>query len=261
MNLLRHELTTSRRGVLAWAVSVAAAVLLYMPFYPSVGGSELVDTYLQMFPPELSSLFGLDMMATGAGYTQASYFGLLGFLLLAIAAIGWGSRSIAGAEETGALELTLAHAVTRWRVLLEATLALLIRVAALSIVGSAFIAALNGPAQLDLAPVNLLAVTVALFLLASLVGAAALFGGAVSGSRTLSTGLGALVAVGAYVLNAVADIANAAWFKQLSPFHWAFGQDPLSTGFDGGGLLKLLAAVILLTVVAGWRFARRDVGT
>lgn len=261
MNLFRRELRENRRGLIGWAIGLAAAVLLYMPFYPSVGGTDLVETYVEMFPPEVSSLFGLDIMATGAGYAQASYFGLMGFLLLAIAAIGWGSRAIAGAEESGALELTLAHGVTRWQVVLEAALALLVRVAVLSAVGSLLILALNTPAELALEPVNLLAVTVALFLLTSLAGVAALCGGAVSGRPAVATGLGALVAVGAYVLDAVAGLADAPWLARLSPYQWAYGQDPITTGFDPGGLLLLVAAIVVLVVVGGWRFARRDVGT
>ncbi len=261
MNLFRRELRESRPGLVGWILGLAAAVLLYMPFYPSVGGSELMETYVEMFPPEVSSVFGLDMMATGAGYAQASYFGLMGFLLLAIAAIGWGSRSIAGAEESGALELTLAHGVTRWQVLLEAGLALLVRIAVLSAVGSLLILALNGPAELELEPVNLLAVTVALFLLAGLVGIAALVGGALSGRRSVATGLGAITAVAAYVLDAVADMATVPWLAGLSPYHWAFGQDPITTGFDAGGLLLLLGLMLVLMAVGGWRFDRRDVGT
>ena len=85
MNLFRRELRESLPGLIGWIVGLAAAVLLYIPFYPSVGGSELMETYVEMFPPEVSSLFGLDMMATGAGYVQATYFGLMGFLLVAIA--------------------------------------------------------------------------------------------------------------------------------------------------------------------------------
>lgn len=260
MNLFRRELLESRRGLIGWAVGLAVAVLIYMPLYPSVGGTDLIETYVEMFPPELSTLFGIDMMATGPGYTQVSYFGLMAFVLLAIAAIVWGSRSIAGAEESGTLELTLAHGVTRWQVVIEAALALLVRVAIPTAVGSMLILALNASAQLGIDPVDLLAVTVALFLLTSLIGAAALFGGAVTGRMSVATGLGALIAVGAYVSDAVADIADLPWLARLSPFDWAYGQDPITTGFDLGGLLLLLLGTVLLVVLGGVRFAGRDVG-
>lgn len=261
MNLLMRELSESRRATWAWALGVVAAVLLYMPFYPSVGGSEMMETYLRMFSPEVARLFGLDMMGSGAGYAQATYFGLMGFVLLAIAATGWGSRSVAGAEASGALELTVAHGVTRWQVVLEAVLAMLVQVGVLCLAGSVTIWALNGPAQLNLPLGNLAAVTTALFLLASVVGAAALLGGAVSGRPGVSTATGAFVAVGAYAANGLAGLAGVPWLARLSPFYWAFGQDPLSSGWHAGGLLTLLAAFTLLVLASGWALARRDLGT
>ena len=48
----------SRSGLLGWTIGVTGAVLLYMPFYPSVSAPELIDTVLQMFSPEVSALFG-----------------------------------------------------------------------------------------------------------------------------------------------------------------------------------------------------------
>lgn len=261
MNVFRRELREGRRGLLGWTIGVAAAVLLYMPFYPSVGGPDLTQTYIDMFPPELADLLGLQGLASGPGYAQSTYFGLLGFLLIAIAAIGWGSRAIAGAEDSGTLELTLAHAVARGRVVLEASLALLTRVAVLCAVGSLLLLALNGPAQLEIEPANLLAATIALFLLTSLTGAAALLGGALTGRPAVATGFGAFVAVAAYVLDAVARMAGAPWLARLSPYHWAYGSDPITTGFDAGALLALVAAIAALVLLSGWRFSRRDVGT
>jgi len=74
----------------------------------------------------------------------------------------------------------------------------------------------------------------------------------------VATGLGAAVAVGAYVLDAVADLTAARWLARLSPYDWAFGRDPITTGFDAGGLALLAAAVAALLLLGGWRFARRD---
>lgn len=258
MNLLRRELREGRVGLLGWTLGLAAAVIMYVPFYPSIGGSGMMETYLEAFPPEVARLFGFDRMATGAGYVHASYFGLMAFLLLSIAAIGWGTRALAGAEASGSLELTLAHGVTRWQVVLEGALALLLRVAVVSAAASLVIWALNGSAQLELDPRGLVAVTVALFLLASLTGAAALFGGAASGRPGVATGLGAGVAVAGYVLDAVADLAGAPWLARLSPYHWAFGSDPIVTGFDAGGLAALAAGFAVLVLAGGWLFSRRD---
>lgn len=261
MNLFRQALVESWRGLIGWSLGLAAAVLLYIPFYPSIGGSELTETMSAMFPAEVAELFGLDRMGDGAGYVQASYFGLTAFVLLAIAAIGWGTGALARPEEDGSLELTLAHAVTRWQVVLEGALALLSRLAVLVAAGSLLILALDGPAGLDLNAGNLAAATLALFLLSALAGLVALAAGAFTGRAAVATGAGAFVAASAYVLDAVAGIAGEPWLANLSPYHWAFGQDPLSTGFDWAGLGLLAAACGLAVAAGGIRFNRRDVGT
>ncbi len=260
MKLFSRELKVNRGGLLGWCIGVAAAVALYVPLYPSVGGTQNMNTYLQMFSPQLASLFGLDLMSTGAGYVQTTYFGMMGYLLLAIAAISWGNRSLAGAEESGALELTLAHAVTRWQVILELTLALIVRLALLSAVGFVLVLALDGPASLGINPLNLLAVTVALFLVSCLIGIATICGGALSGRTAVATGLGTAVAVAGYVLHAVSDLAELPMLGSLSPYRWAFGEQPILQGFDLSGTLLLLAAMTVLVVLGGVRFARRDIG-
>src|SRR3546814_2524257 len=60
--------------------------------------------------------------------SDLTFFGLIGFLLLTIAAISWGSAAIAGAEESGKLELNLAHGVSRTQYALESALAVLVKI-------------------------------------------------------------------------------------------------------------------------------------
>ena len=261
MNLFNRELRESWRGLLGWSLGVAAVGLMYIPLFPSIGGAELMDSYMTMLPAEFSELFGLYPMTDGPGYTQATYFGLTAYLLLAIAAIGWGTAAVASREEDGSLELTLAHGVTRWQVFAEGALALLVRLAVLASVGSLLIWALNGSAQLNLDLGNLAAATLALFLVAALAGLSSLAAGAISGQRSVATAAGAFVAVAAYVLDAVAGIADVPWLVRISPYNWAFGQDPITTGFNGSGLLLLAAACALVVALGGWMFNRRDIGT
>jgi ABC-2 type transport system permease protein len=41
-------------------------------------------------PPELVRTIGYENITTGAGYAQATFFGLTGFFLITIASITWG---------------------------------------------------------------------------------------------------------------------------------------------------------------------------
>lgn len=262
--LMRHTLRRTRIGVLGWSLGLVAAALLYLPIYPSMGASGELDAVVSSLPPELVSTLGFDSISTGAGYVQATLLGLLGFVLLTIAAVGWGAAAIAGDEETGALELTLAHGVTRLQVALESALALAVRLAGICAVLLLAILALNGPSALDLTPMQILAGTLALYLLSLLSGLAALATGALSGSRTASLAGGAAVAVLGYAFNALGNQAEATrWLKNVSPYTWAYGPEPLANGFAGGagtGMMLLLGLCGALVLVSAVGLSRRDIG-
>ena len=100
--VLRRQLRGGLRGLLCWCLGLTAVLWLYLPLYPSIqtpGFSEMVAA----MPPTLTETLGFDQIATGAGYTQATYFGLLGLLIATLASVSWGTQLIAGAEESGRL--------------------------------------------------------------------------------------------------------------------------------------------------------------
>jgi ABC-2 type transport system permease protein len=251
----------SRLGLLGWTLGHVGTVLLYLPFYPSIGSNANMQAFFTDFPSEVVTIFGLDQLGSGAAYTQATYFGLVAFLLMAIAAISWGAAAIAGDEESGQLELTMAHGVGRAQVVLERALALVTKVAVVVVLASLAVWLLNDYAELELTATNVVAVSVALVGLSVTVGMAALAAGAVSGRRTVATTVGAGVAVMGYVLDAVSQTAHLPWLASFSPYHWAFGASPIVNGFDGAGLSLLAAAAAVFLVVAAAGFVRRDVGT
>lgn len=259
--LFRKAMRDSRGGLLGWSLGHVGAILLYLPFYPSIGGNREMQSFFTDFPPEVVTLFGLDQLYSGPAYTQATYFGLTAFLLMAIAAVSWGAGAIAGDEESGGLELTLAHSVGRAQVLLERALALFARVVLVAGIAALAIWLIDDYAGLELDALNLVAVTAALVGLSSLVGSASLAAGAASGRRVVATSVGAGVAVLAYVLDAVSKTADLPWLGTLSPYHWAFAASPITDGFDWSGLALLAGTSAALVIVALLVFRSRDVGT
>jgi ABC-2 type transport system permease protein len=258
--LFRAEFSQSLRSLGAWVIGNAAVIALYLPFYPSIGGSESLLEYFAAFPPDLITIFGLDQMASGAGYTQATYFSLTGFMIFAVASVSWGAAAIAGSEESGELELTLAHGVGRIRVVLERALALVARVAVLAASGVAVIWALNDVSRLSLDLGGVASAATMLVALTTFVGMAALCAGAATGRRSVATAVGAGLAGLAYVLGAVARSAGVQWLGAVSPVEWAFGSDPITSGLAWAGLGWLIGGAVLLLVVAAISFRRRDVG-
>lgn len=121
---------------------------------------------------------------------------------------------------------------------------------------------LSGPAELGIAPGNALAACLALGGLTLVFGMVAFTVGALTGRRSAALGVGAGLALLAYLLDTTAG--QAAWIKSLqrfSPFHWAYANDPLRNGPDWLGLGLLFGVSTLLLLIAVWGLARRDIGT
>ncbi|GAA4858532.1 ABC transporter permease subunit [Saccharopolyspora cebuensis] len=258
--LLRRDLAESRWGLVGWASGLAVFAGLYLPLFPTFGGrdSQLAEL-IRSLPPALVKTLGYEDIVSGAGYAQSTFFGLMAFALTAFAAVSWGSAAIAGAEESGRLELTLAHGVSRARHVLESALSVLVRVAGLALVAVLLVLALDGPSQLGLAPAHVAAAGVSLAGLAVLTGAASLAAGAATGRSRWATSAGAIIAFGGYGTNAVANQSpDLDWLHALSPYAWAWRGAPLEAGWDVPGLLALWGTGAVLVGAAVWLLDRRD---
>ncbi|MGO3234110.1 MAG: ABC transporter permease subunit, partial [Microbacterium sp.] len=89
--VFRRSIRESWRSLLGWTLGVAAVLFLYLPLYPSIGSSDQMTQLIDSLPDQLIDTLGYNQIASGAGYTEATFYGLIGFLLMAIAAVLWGS--------------------------------------------------------------------------------------------------------------------------------------------------------------------------
>lgn len=257
--VMRRWLFDGWRGLLGWVIAIVAIVSLYVPLFPSMASPELAGM-LDSLPPELVNTLNYGDITSGAGYVQATFFGLTGFALLSIACIGWGSAVTAGAEESGRLELTLGHGVGRVQYALEAAGVLLVRVIVIGLVGYGAVWMYDGPSGLELDAGNLVAATLAWTGLGLLTAATAFVVGTASGRRSWAIGAGSGVAVGGFVMQAVANNSeDLDWLHRFSPYDWAFSADPLVDGFDWGGLGLLWGGTALLIAVGTFALSRRDI--
>jgi ABC-2 type transport system permease protein len=253
--------TDSWRGLLGWALGLAAAAFLYLPLYPSMIGAAGIQDVINNLPPELIKTLNYDQIGTGAGYAQATLFGLLGFLLLSIAATSWGAGALGGDEESGRLELTLAHGVTRVQVAAARFFAIMVKIFALSLLLFLLVLLLNEPSQLQLEVRNLLGTSLLFFGVSLLTASASLLGGAWSGRRIGGIAAGAGVAVVGYVFNALGNqSASLEWLHNLSPYYWAFGNNPLSSGANVTTIVVFVGLSLLLAAAAALALRQRDIG-
>jgi ABC-2 type transport system permease protein len=261
--LFRRSLAESWRSTLGWTLGIAAALFLYLPLFPSLGGKgSQMAQLIHTLPPQLVNALNYGNITTGSGYAESTFYGLLGFVLIIIAGTSWSTAAIAGDEENGTLELTLAHAVSRTQLVLERTLAVVVRLAWLALFSAGVVLALNSSAELELTTGNVVAVAAAYLGLGLVSATLGLAVGALAGRRVFATGAAAGIAVLGYVLNAIgSQRASLNGVRAYSPYGWAFRHTPLASGADWSGLALLYGLSLVFVVVAVVALRRRDLAS
>src|SRR4051812_22207182 len=84
--LFRRSLGDSWRSLIGWSVGVTAAILLYGPLYPSIGGTgSQMGKLIDSLPPQLIRTLNYQNLTSGGGYMESTFYGLLGFVFIVMA--------------------------------------------------------------------------------------------------------------------------------------------------------------------------------
>lgn len=253
-SVFSRTLYDNRRVFAVWALATGLLATMYAAFYPQM----TADTAASV--PDAMNGFGMDDMSSAAGYLQGPVFGLLVPLLATFYGAATGARMISADEESGHLDLLLAHPVGRTRLLLQRFAALAAGAAVIAAAVLAGLLAVRTSADLGSVSAGGFAAQAAhLALLTLLFGGLATGIGAATGrGRAPVFGITAGIGVAAYAINGFAPQIGAEWLRNLTPFHYYIGGEPLRNGFRPVDA-AVLAGVTLLVMAAGaWRFTRRD---
>lgn len=258
-DVFTKTLTDDRRSLTGWAVGATLAGVMYASFYPQLADGQMAEAVAN-YPQAMREAFRLDDLTSAAGYLGSSVFGLILPLIAMFYGAATGARAIAADEETGQLDLLLAHPVSRTRFLLHRFAAL--AAGALGIAGAIFAGMLAIRGGADLAGISVTqfaAQCLQLALLATAFGGLAIGIGAATGRRAVVFTVTAVIGVLAYALHAFAGQLGIADARYLSPFHYYIGGEPLRHGFQWADASVLLGtALILVAAGAAW-FNRRDI--
>ncbi|MEH0824363.1 MULTISPECIES: ABC transporter permease subunit [unclassified Micromonospora] len=254
--MFTKTLYDNRRIFAVWAIATGLLAMMYASFYPQISADAMANV------PEAMRGFGFDDTGTAAGYLQGAVFGLLVPLLVTFYGAATGARMISADEDTGYLDLLLAHPISRTRLLLHRYAALAAGALLIAAATLAAVLAVRNSANLDTITVgNFAAQAVNLALLGLLFGAVATSIGAATGtSRATAFGLTAGLGVLSYALHGFAPQIGADWLRYLTPFHYYIGGEPLRHGLQVADAALLAAATIALIAAGAWRLNRRDLG-
>lgn len=259
-NVFTKWLWDGRRALLGWAVAIAAVGTMYGAFWPSIRNPEMMKA-LEAYPKSVLEAFNYNDFTSAAGYLGSAVYGLLVPLLVTVFTIASGTRAVAGDEEAGTLDLILAHPVGRTRLALQRFAGIAVGIAVVTTALLLAMLGLRGPAQLDgVSAAELAAVTLHLALFGAAFGALAFAIGAATGRKALTLGVSAGVAVFAFLANGVLpQVEGLEWVRNLSPWHWYLGGQPLVNGLQLADAGLLLAVTVALVAFGTWAFGRRDI--
>lgn len=256
-----RTLADNWRGLTGWTVGATLAAVMYASFYPQLADGQMAEA-VASYPEALREAFRLEDLTSAAGYLGSSVFGLILPLIAMFYGAATGARAIAGDEETGYLDLLLAHPISRTRLVLHRFAAL--TVGALTIATVIFLAmlAIRHSAQLtDITVTEFAAQCLNLALLGIAFGALGIGIGAATGKRALVFTATAVTGVLAYALHAFANQLGIPDAAYLSPFHYYIGGQPLTHGIQWADAGVLAGAALVLVAVSTAVFNRRDVNT
>ena len=110
--VIRYSLRKSRGAIIGWGIGLAALGLMMGSLFDMVASSgDLMESYVEALP-EFAELFNMAAMSTPIGWLDVEYFSFLP-LIIGLFATGAGASLLARDEESGELDLILAHPVSR----------------------------------------------------------------------------------------------------------------------------------------------------
>ncbi len=258
---VRYTLSALRGQIIGWGLGIAALGLILIPFY-DVFMTEQADLMemIESYPPEFLAFFGGDAasLATTEGYLSMYAFSMLP-VLVGIFAVIVGSGLLASDEESGQLDLIVAHPVSRAALFWGRATAFVAASLGIMVLGWLGFVVLLGGSSLDVGWGQMALPFLPLLAQTLLYGALALLLSMLLPARRLAAAVAGAVMVASYFLSSLAGLNESlAAVAQFLPYDYFQGGDALG-GLDWPPFLGLLAATGALALLAWWRFERRDI--
>jgi ABC-2 type transport system permease protein len=260
IELVAGPFRASWRAGLGWSIAFVLIVVSTVAFWPAFKDSSGLQDVLGQLPPALLDAFGLEDFASPAGYLKGGLYDVVVPLMFAAAGVMFASSATAGEEDAGRLELWITQPVTRTAVFAGRVLAVLGWLAVLALVTLASQLVSDAAFGLEIATARIVATVGVCTLLGALFAGIAIAVAGLVGrpGPVLAAGLGlALIGYLVAALFPLSDVLDGwAW---LSPWDWALGGDPLFNPTEAARYVALVVATVVLILVGGIAFARRDI--
>ncbi|MCE2527573.1 MAG: ABC transporter permease subunit [Actinomycetia bacterium] len=263
-NVTFKTLRDRRRSLFWWVVGIFGYMLGIGAVYPNVrDNQDQFEALLETYPDELLAIMGVgeESLFDPVGFMRAEAFGWIVPLVFAIYGAAQGARAVAGEEEAGTIDLVMATPLSRFGLVWQKWLALVLTEMVLGVGLFVSLALDNVLFGMDIPLGNSAAGCFMAVLLGVFFGSLAMAVGAGTGLRGLSMGVVTLVAAGSYLLNSLGGLVEGLdTLKPLSPFYYYDASNPLRYGLDAQHTLVLAGLAVVLMVIGLLAVRRRDLG-
>ena len=260
MTVFRYTLRRFRGQILGWGIALALMAVLLVSMYDSFAGEqEQFAELLELYPAEITAFIGdITSMATPEGWVSIEFFSYMP-LILGIFGVLMGSGLLVSHEESGTLDLIMAHPVSRTALFMGRLLAFVTAtVAILVITWLGFIVSMTW-SSIDIGWGRMWLPLLSLLAELLLFGTISLFLSMLLPSRRLAATTAGLLLVASFFITGLAKLNEALEsVAKLSPLNYYQTQEAFQ-GLNGTWLAGLLAAMVLFAALAWWRFQRRDI--
>jgi ABC-2 type transport system permease protein len=257
----KHTLRRMRGQMIGWGIGLTLYGVLMVSLYDSIVGIEGFQELIASYPPELMAFFGdADFLAitTPKGYVGLYYFNYM-TVIIGIFAVAACASLLVGDEEKGILDLVMAHPVSRTALFWGRLLGYMAATVVILLVGYLSWLIPSGSSGLDLSWIELLKPFLPLFAELLLFGTLALLISMVLPSGRIAGMITGGLLIANYLLIGLSNLNESLKsFVEFTPLYYYQGGDAI-TELNWGWLAGLLAASAIFSLLAWWRFQRRDI--
>jgi ABC-2 type transport system permease protein len=259
-SLTRLSLRQSRGAAVGWVAGIGALTLLYTVSFKSIGSAKAAA--INDYPASLKQALNLQDLTSPAGYLAATVFGIPLLLLTSIFVITTTTRSLAADEESGALDLLMSYPISRTGFVLARLGAMGVVIECQGVVILAVLAVLGRPSGLSANSADVVYTLLMWLTFARCLGGIALLVSAATGRRSAALAISSVVLLLAYLAGTFLPLIHRlGWIRNVSPYFWFTGGDPLRHGLQVWHLLLLIAVGVITTALSVVVFNRRDLHT
>ncbi|MBR2302979.1 MAG: ABC transporter permease subunit [Clostridia bacterium] len=260
MTIIKHELNQRKIPLIIWTVALSFFLMVCIFIFPEMKSQmgDLNDMFASM--GSFSSAFGMDQLNFGTlvGYYAIECGNVLGLGGAFFAAL-YGASALSKEEKEKTAEFLLTHPVSRKRIITEKLMALLMQITVMNVIVYALSIcsmAVIGE-EIPFKEVTLLHLS---YYILQLELAAICFGISVF-SKKGSAGTGIGIAVIAYFLNIIANIAEVVEFlKYITPFGYCDGANIVNNGCIDGVILAIGIAMSICGIIFAYlKYTKKDI--